>query len=96
MDKELEDCALEMLCIEVTEHHFAKERAVANWLDFLEDIEPTTLAKILEKFEAAGTPRYVADIAQEIRWFLDPDALPKQRRNVIRLVTKDGQTTKKE
>lgn len=87
-----EDHDFEFLLEEVTEKHFAKVNATAAFFGFLDELSPDVQKRILDTFANATGPKYLADIADDIRWLLSGDEKSANRRNVVRLVTKDSQT----
>lgn len=72
---------------EVTEKYFAKCNALDEFFGLLDDLPPQVRERLLKTFENATGPKYLAHIAEDIRWLDGTDAT--ERRNLIRLVPKD-------
>jgi hypothetical protein len=88
-----DDQDYEFLLEEVTEKYFVKCSAIGEFFGFLESLPPGIIKRLLDTFENATGPQYLADIAEDLRWLIDGDGRPKERRNLFRLVPKDVNTT---
>ena len=88
-----DDQDYEFLLEEVTEKYLVKCNAIGEFFGFLESLPPGIIKRLLDTFENATGPQYLADIAEDLRWLIDGDARPNERRKLFRLVPKDVKPT---
>ena len=63
-----DDQDYEFLLEEVTEKYFVKCSAIGEFFGFLESLPPGIIKRLLDTFENATGPQYLADIAEDLRW----------------------------
>ena len=88
-----DDQDYEFLLEEVTEKYFVKCNALGEFFGFLESLPPGIIKRLLDTFENATGPQYLADIAEDLRWLIDGNEHPNERRKLFRLVPKDVKPT---